>query len=177
MTLKLHEDPSPVRAAILARVANSSSRLIALGNKPDHDARLLELQKGSGQLAVMIQNRHPYVFQLERIAAFAIGWAEQIVGTSNQGEVIVKVHIERERQLSLLKKGKLHFCCSSSVVDPARKFRVLTEEIGEVAQEIDHFEKLPTDFYRSRLFVELIQVAAVAVGWLESLETAMEVKS
>ena len=50
--------------------------------------------------------------------------------------------------------------CSSSAVTPIVKAVVLSEECGEVSRAILDGED-PTD--------ELVQVAAVAVAWLESL--------
>ena len=177
------QKPNEVRAAVLAKVALSSSRLIALGDKRDHDARLLELQKGCGQLAVFIANSSQLLFPvwLERIAAFAAGWAEQIAGGPNRGDIFKLINVERVRQEYLLLKGKHLFTCASQVADPKRKFRVLTEEVGEVAEAIDRLEYVEGNINSrilvlqraiSHLMTELIQVAAVAVAWLESLEVA-----
>lgn len=52
--------------------------------------------------------------------------------------------------------------CSSSDVEPIVKAAVLAEECGEVARAV-----LEKDDAALRL--ELVQVAAVAVAWLESL--------
>jgi len=50
--------------------------------------------------------------------------------------------------------------CSSDLVDPAVKAAVLAEECGEVARAmLDRDDK--------QLTAELVQVAAVAVAWLE----------
>lgn len=52
--------------------------------------------------------------------------------------------------------------CSSSNVKSIVKVAVLTEEVGEVARAVlEHDEE--------QLRAELIQVAAVAVAWLEAL--------
>jgi hypothetical protein len=53
--------------------------------------------------------------------------------------------------------------CSSGAVDYIVKVAVLTEEVGEVARAVLDLE------HTSRLRAELVQVAAVAVAWLESL--------
>ena len=52
--------------------------------------------------------------------------------------------------------------CSSDGVDEPVKVAVLTEEVGEVARAM-------LDGDRAGLRRELVQVAAVAVAWLESL--------
>ncbi len=52
--------------------------------------------------------------------------------------------------------------CSSALVLPIVKAAVLTEETGEVARAV--LDADPTG-----LRLELVQVAAVAVAWLESL--------
>ena len=53
-----------------------------------------------------------------------------------------------------------------------RRFGILTEEVGEVARELnecDIHEGL-TEYRRVRLVTELIQVAAMAASWIEVLE-------
>jgi NTP pyrophosphatase (non-canonical NTP hydrolase) len=87
----------------------------------------------------------------------------------------------------LLAGGVILFNCDSPIVDDNRKLRVLTEELGEVADAIDRLERLgKTDigFFKSlsmqkraaiktareHLRAELKQVAAVAVAWLETPE-------
>jgi hypothetical protein len=50
--------------------------------------------------------------------------------------------------------------CSSALVDPLVKLAVLHEECGEVARAL--LEQDP-----EQLRIELVQVAAVAVAWLE----------
>ena len=47
---------------------------------------------------------------------------------------------------------------------------MLTEEIGEVAEAIDLLEQVDSRARREHLITEIVQVAAVAVAWLESLE-------
>jgi NTP pyrophosphatase (non-canonical NTP hydrolase) len=51
----------------------------------------------------------------------------------------------------------------SHPLDPSVKATVLTEEAGEVARAV-------LDGKPDKLSIELVQVAAVAVAWLESLE-------
>jgi len=51
-----------------------------------------------------------------------------------------------------------------------RRFRILAEEVGEVARELNdaEIEKRPVD--RVKLVKELIQVAAMAATWIEAAE-------
>lgn len=90
-------------------------------------------------------------------------------------EVFAKIAAERQRQRQLFYEGRISFDCASPLPDPNRKLRVLTEEIGEVAQELDRLEACrgprAEKFVREDLETELIQVAAVAVAWLEALQT------
>ena len=53
--------------------------------------------------------------------------------------------------------------CSSTLVPPIVKAAVLTEETGEVVRAVLDVER------EDQLRRELVQVAAVAVAWLESL--------
>lgn len=82
----------------------------------------------------------------------------------NRAEVYALVDDERRRQ-SLLFDGAHPWGegdCSSPLVTPIVKVAVLTEECGEVARAV-------LDRDRDALRMELVQVAAVAVAWLESL--------
>lgn len=82
----------------------------------------------------------------------------------NRLEAIALIHDERERQID--KWGRAHQWgngdCSGDGITPELKTVVLLEEVGEVARAV--FER---DAWNLR--EELVQVAAVAVAWLESL--------
>jgi hypothetical protein len=75
-----------------------------------------------------------------------------------------EIKAERERQSQ--QWGAEHAWgagdCSSALVEPIVKAAVLNEECGEVARAV-------LDRDEDALVNELIQVAAVAVAWLESL--------
>lgn len=90
-------------------------------------------------------------------------------------DVFAKIAAERDRQRGLFHAGKITFDCASTLPDPNRKLRVLTEEVGEVAQELEKLEscrdRRGERFVIEDLETELVQVAAVAVAWLESLQT------
>ena len=86
--------------------------------------------------------------------------------------VMARVAQERVRQQELFRGGKFTFTCASTTADDNRKLRVLTEEIGEVAEAIDRIENSKSNHQpaRDHLRDELVQVAAVACAWLECLE-------
>jgi hypothetical protein len=88
-------------------------------------------------------------------------------------EVFARIAAERDRQRQLFQTGEITLDCGSPLPDPNRKLRVLLEEIGEVAQELDKLEgcadRRSERFVIEDLETELVQVAAVAVAWLESL--------
>ena len=78
--------------------------------------------------------------------------------------------IDAERIRQAEKWNKYHVWgrgdCSSYAVAPIVKVAVLTEECGEVARAV--LDESPVADLRA----ELVQVAAVAVAWLESLPVA-----
>lgn len=70
---------------------------------------------------------------------------------------------ERERQTALIRRGVIPFDCADPEVSAGLKLAVLGEEFGEVCKALNENEP-PADLY-----VELVQVAAVATAWAESL--------
>ncbi len=79
-------------------------------------------------------------------------------------DIFAAIDAERDRQAD--KWGGPHDWghgdCSSPAVEDPTKVMVLTEECGEVARAV-----LDLDVDATR--TELVQVAAVAVAWLEAL--------
>lgn len=82
----------------------------------------------------------------------------------NRSQAFAAIRRERSRQLE--QWGGSHTWgegdCSSPDLDPTLKAAILMEETGEVARAV-------IDRDAANLETELIQVAAVAVAWLESL--------
>ena len=80
------------------------------------------------------------------------------------------VAAERERQESLVAAGKFASTCAGEMSDVDR-YLVLAEEVAEVTQLITAaaFDGALRDDFRERLREELVQVAAVAVAWIEGL--------
>lgn len=80
-------------------------------------------------------------------------------------QVLDEVAAERVRQEAI--HGAK--CCSNPRVFLGIKMMILTEEVGEVAKAA--YELLEKDdTYEAALRAELIQVAAVACAWAESLD-------
>lgn len=86
--------------------------------------------------------------------------------------VMARVAKERIRQQELFRAGKFTFTCASHTADDNRKLRILVEEVGEVAEAIDRVENSKINHLpaKEHLRDELVQVAAVACAWLESME-------
>jgi NTP pyrophosphatase (non-canonical NTP hydrolase) len=165
------------REIIFTALAHHRSRFLG-GLSGDADFHLADLAAGVGMLGAQVIsnetslagakfNHRPL---LEKIAAQTVGWLDQL-GEKNPFTLI---HDERERQEKLFRAGKFNFTASSKSAGAKRKFRVLLEEIGEVAQECDALEYAKRMDVRAsiteKLATELVQVAAVAVAWLESME-------
>lgn len=88
-------------------------------------------------------------------------------------DVFTQVRAERARQEWLWKEGKIPSTCASKIVPYSDKFVVLVEEVGEVARAIQAViaaDKWAPEAEIAHLREELVQVAAVAVAWLESME-------
>jgi len=89
--------------------------------------------------------------------------------------VFERIAQERLRQKQLLKAGRILFNCDSPIVSDDRKLRVATEELGEVAREIDLIEQVRSGRRMQHsptvgLVNEITQLAAVCVAWLETFE-------
>jgi len=104
-------------------------------------------------------------------------------------EVLLEVSEERTRQETLKEQGKFVFTCADKGLSEAEKLAVLAEEFGEVSKEtvelIINLAKVmkfrmtndarsgaieeAIKEYKVKARKELIQVAAVAVAWVEAL--------
>lgn len=81
----------------------------------------------------------------------------------NRLEIFDAITEERERQTEQWGDQ-----WATGRIEPAIKLAILAEEVGEVAKEVLDAPKTKPETERLRL--ELVQVAAVATAWLESLE-------
>jgi len=75
---------------------------------------------------------------------------------------------ERERQEQLKAEGRFVYTCADVEMTTMACLAVLTEEVGEVARAVLSMKGLAKDEIELRK--ELIQVAAVALAWLEGME-------
>jgi len=88
----------------------------------------------------------------------------------NRDDVYALIDAERLRQAG--KWGSAHIWgmgdCSSRNVPTLAKVAILTEECGEVSEAVLDGGPIPSATSARSLRDELVQVAAVAVAWLES---------
>lgn len=92
--------------------------------------------------------------------------------------ILVEVGAERERQERLRESGKFLHTCASRDFEAFTHFgraAVLGEEFGEVCRAVLDVEKIAEgrhhdDLAKTKLRAELIQVAAVAVAYVEALD-------
>lgn len=76
---------------------------------------------------------------------------------------------ERQRQDDLKAQGKFSATCADEL--PAfEKLAILAEEFGEVAKELCECNNTGHALNSPHLRTELIQVAAVAIAWVEALD-------
>lgn len=94
--------------------------------------------------------------------------------TAPMERVFHQIAEERARQNTLVDAGKIPWNCANSIVSLADKHAVFTEEVLEAAREFTAHAcaNLAVERHeiRRKLRAELIQVAAVTVAILESLE-------
>lgn len=92
------------------------------------------------------------------------------------GEVLEDVRRERFRQEELCRKGKFPATCADHKRPDAEKLPVLMEEVGEAARAMCEAGGA-TDVQSKGLRAELVQVAAVAVAWVEAIDKRSKKRS
>jgi len=132
----------------------------------DDNQRLTMLVVNQGVLGLAIAESGSLQMPLRKVFGVAYGWLTQ-AGYTDTDRMI---RDERDRQQVLLFNGVINLNCASVVASPERKLRVLAEEVGEVAEAVDFMERQNSIRNRHHLMVELVQVAAVCVAWLEAIE-------
>ncbi len=158
---------------ILDEIFVQKTYLLGYDETQTTDQSLAVLAVGLGHLSEVVAGKGTILKpHLQRIAGFAAGWAMRLASSSE--DICHAIIAERKRQEELFCGRKFNFTCASLTADSFRKLRVLLEEVGEVAQECDALEYAKRIDMRltitKRLVTELVQVAAVCVAWLESLE-------
>jgi heme exporter protein D len=93
---------------------------------------------------------------------------------SRTRDILDEVLFERERQERLKDDGRFDYTLATNDLTYSDKLAVMQREMGEVAHTVyvpgDRRESLLSQQTKQRLREELIQVAACAVAWAESLE-------
>lgn len=85
------------------------------------------------------------------------------------GDVLTCIAAERLRQERLKAAGRFKFTPADLGLSDPERLAVLAEEFGEVAREVaERVAGKTTDF--AKLRAELVQVAAVAVAWVEFID-------
>jgi NTP pyrophosphatase (non-canonical NTP hydrolase) len=84
-----------------------------------------------------------------------------MIDLSAQDRAIRAIRAERVRQERLKAMGKFHHTAADVDLPCVLKLPILTEEVGEVARALCD---------GTNLREELVQVAAVALAWVEALE-------
>ena len=165
-------DRAAIRERVLMRLEHNKFMLLAAAPARSLDVKLAGLTAHTGFLASMVFSStsalyadKPEAFdikgKLEEIAAYGCGWIWELLDGGSAGRQATQ------------SDGEIGFDCASPVVDPLRKLRALTEELGEIANAIDLLEEGPSITARQdHLKDEVVQFTAVSVAWLESLEVA-----
>lgn len=112
-------------------------------------------------------------FCLRNLFRFTLIWI--VWHWKTEKAALESIFSERMRQRELFREKRIPFDVANPLPDPLRKFRVLAEEVGEVAHAIDQIEN--HGMAAGNLRMELIQTAAVTEAWLESLEPKAGVQS
>lgn len=87
------------------------------------------------------------------------------VSWESRGRVLANVDSERIRQEELKASGRFAYTCADAECTDGQALAILVEEVGEVARAMCEGKGLRD---------ELIQVAAVAVAWVERLDNKVE---
>lgn len=89
--------------------------------------------------------------------------AAELSAVNRQPEAVAVVLAERARQEDLVASGKFEFTCASPEATDEYRLAVLVEEVGEVAKAV-------LEGRSDSVAVEIAQVAAVALAWVEATQ-------
>ena len=103
-------------------------------------------------------------------------WSSQMmIGVpDHMGYLLLAIVDERRRQEALKREGRFTHSCADEDMPDHEALAVLIEEVGEAARamlESGRGISRANDAHGASLRQELIQVAAVALAWLEKLES------
>ena len=131
------------------------------------DVRLAWLTGHVGNVANSTSCAH----NLLRVAAVTVAWLEAM----DLPAAVIHTCIaeERLRQRRLFADKKLSRATDEPALECWRRLRVLVKGLGGVAAAVDGLETNPrSEIVRNRLMAELVEVAAVAIVWLEAVTAA-----
>ena len=86
------------------------------------------------------------------------------------GEAVEAIYRERGRQEELKAQGRFAYTCADPEMTHPERLAVLGEEFGEACHEVNEGIGAGRAVNTKKLRKELIQVAAVCVGWIEALD-------
>ena len=84
--------------------------------------------------------------------------------------VLLDIEDERNHQELLKKAGRFTHTCADDGISDFERYAILAEETGEVARACLENAKLSNDIHGANLRKELVQVAAVAVAFIENID-------
>lgn len=124
------------------------------------------------------------------VAGLEKGYAELIVNALNTfmqppldsnatfggigAKIFKAIFEERKRQEELKAQGRFQLSCADTGISHMENYSVLGEEVGEVGHVLNESLGSNGVFDLLKLQTELIQVAAVAVAWLEKVDRDIE---
>lgn len=86
---------------------------------------------------------------------------------AGRAAILVEISDERQRQIALKAAGRFDWTLADAGPSATDKLAVLAREFGEVAQAVN---ARTAERHGVDLRAELIQVAAVALAWIEGLD-------
>jgi hypothetical protein len=99
---------------------------------------------------------------------------DQVKQTTARLKAIAAISEERLRQELLKSQGRFEFTCADPSISDREKLVILGREFGEIAHAVnvsgDRRPVLLEQQTKEHLRTELIQLAAVAAAWAESLD-------
>ena len=88
-----------------------------------------------------------------------------------EADALRDISHERNRQEQLKEKGKFDFTPADPELSHEERYTILGEEFGEVGHEINEsFGRLRKPLDVVKLRKELVELAAVAVAWIEAID-------
>jgi hypothetical protein len=99
----------------------------------------------------------------------------QTQNPSRLASILQEIKHERDRQEQLLRAGRFSYTCANPDIPVGGKLCVLAEEFGEVSKlACKLYDPQPGDNESAlelEMRKELIQLAAVAVAWIEAIDS------